>query len=163
MDCGYRFHPYQMDFDHRDPLTKEFNLTAGHAMLMSRPRLLAEVAKCDIVCANCHDVRTQRQHQARLAKRQPGRSSRLAERREYWRAQARLLDDLRRVPCADCGNQFPPCAMEFDHRDPAQKQFRVTDRVGRLGTKRLLEEAAKCDIVCSNCHRMRTYLQRRAA
>ena len=53
-DCGRRFEPYQMDFDHRDPATKLFNLMTGRASLMSDEKLLAEVAKCDIVCANCH-------------------------------------------------------------------------------------------------------------
>jgi len=58
-DCGGRFKPYQMDFDHRDPATKSFNVMAGRAMLMATGRVLAEVAKCDIVCANCHQIRTQ--------------------------------------------------------------------------------------------------------
>ena len=59
-DCGGRFEPYQMDFDHRDPSTKLFNLTAGRAMLMSTEKLRAEAAKCDVVCANCHRRRTAR-------------------------------------------------------------------------------------------------------
>jgi hypothetical protein len=47
-----------MDFDHRDPADKAFRVTEGRATLMSRARLLAEVGKCDIVCANCHRIRT---------------------------------------------------------------------------------------------------------
>ena len=49
-----------MDFDHRDPSTKLFNLMTGRAMLMSDQKLMAEVAKCDVVCANCHRIRTKR-------------------------------------------------------------------------------------------------------
>src|SRR5204863_303358 len=51
-DCGQNFSPWVMDFDHRDPRTKSFSLAAGHALLKSREVLLAEIAKCDIVCAN---------------------------------------------------------------------------------------------------------------
>lgn len=65
-DCGRTFEPYQMDFDHRTPAEKSFNVTAGRAMLMSRDRLMAEIAKCDIVCANCHAMRTYAQ-QSKLA------------------------------------------------------------------------------------------------
>ena len=45
----------------------------------------------------------------------------LARKRAAWRAQARLLDQLRDRPCADCGGRFPPCAMDFDHvtREPS--------------------------------------------
>ena len=57
-DCGLTFPPWVMDFDHRDPRAKSFSLAAGHALLKSRELLLAEIAKCDIVCANCHAVRT---------------------------------------------------------------------------------------------------------
>ncbi len=49
--CGGRFPPIVMDFHHRDPATKEFDVSrAGR----SYAKLAAEVAKCDVLCANCH-------------------------------------------------------------------------------------------------------------
>jgi hypothetical protein len=57
-DCREIFLPHMMDFDHRDPSKKLFTIAGGHALLMSRERLIAEVEKCDIVCANCHALRT---------------------------------------------------------------------------------------------------------
>jgi 5-methylcytosine-specific restriction endonuclease McrA len=150
-----------MDFDHRDPSLKSLQLTVGRAMLKSQTALLDEVSKCDIVRANCHRVRTQ----ARRPSRQPaaGGSSRYLERkRAAWRAQVRLLDSIRNLPCADCRRRFPPCAMDFDHRDPATKLYTVTQMIGRAGTQRILDEAAKCDIVCANCHRLRTFDMRMA-
>jgi hypothetical protein len=153
-----------MDFDHRDPATKKFRITAGPAMLMSRERLVQEVRKCDIVYANCHRIRSWRAHTERLASAGPSkaRSRYIDGMRARWRAHARLLDDLRDVPCADCQRRLPPCAMDFDHRDPTKKLKAVTRLVGRVGTERLLAEAAKCDIVCASCHRARTYRQREA-
>jgi len=154
-DCGGRFPPYAMDFDHRDGDQKAF-WVSRRAGSVSRDRLLAELEKCDIVCANCHRART---HARALARRQmridagdrPTIESRLR------RDQTALLQQLRDVPCADCQQRFPFFAMDFDHRDPADKLFEVPRMLGRVTTRELLEEASKCDIVCANCHRDRTY------
>jgi formate-dependent nitrite reductase cytochrome c552 subunit len=135
----------------------------GRAMLMSDQKLLAEVAKCDVVCANCHRARTKRLLDVRFSTQPLTGKSRYVERhRARWRSHQKLLDDLRRVPCLDCHKFFPTYAMEFDHRDPTQKRSGVTRLIGRTSTEKLLAEAAKCDIVCANCHRMRTYRRREA-
>jgi formate-dependent nitrite reductase cytochrome c552 subunit len=158
-DCGGRFASHQMDFDHRDPRMKRFNLLTGRATLKSRSEVLAEAAKCDVVCANCHRLRTRRQHRTWLASRTPAVSARIDYQRARWRHRADLLDQLRSVPCADCGGTFPQCAMDFDHRDPATKVRAVTRMI--MGSiDRMLAEAAKCDIVCANCHRLRTFERR---
>ena len=160
-DCQGTFEPYQMDFDHRDPSDKSFQVTAGRAMLMARNRLLAEIAKCDIVCAHCHAVRSARLRAERAALQ---RVSRLETRRSASRRRRALpirdiLLELRNRPCMDCGNRYPPIAMEFDHRDPSTKRFNVAGSWCR-STAWILEEAAKCDIVCRNCHRKRTFIAR---
>lgn len=55
-DCGYREHSAALDFDHvRDGKTSNIAKMAGCA---SMERLMAEMAKCEVVCANCHRVRT---------------------------------------------------------------------------------------------------------
>ena len=162
LDCGDVLQPHQMDFDHRNPAEKRFRLTESRAMLMSRRQLLAEVSKCDAVCANCHRIRTRAAHLELLAHRglRQGSSRYLHRKRARWQDPGRLLDQLRDVPCADCGRRFPPCAMDFDHRDPVAKRYGVTRMVGRAGAARILAEAAKCDIVCANCHRSRTLARR---
>jgi hypothetical protein len=58
MDCGAVFHPCAMDFDHRDPSLKEAGIRALIQNRVSVEHLLREVAKCDLVCACCHRVRT---------------------------------------------------------------------------------------------------------
>ncbi len=161
-DCGLRFEPHQMDFDHRDPATKSFNVTTGRAMLMATAKLLAEVDKCDIVCANCHRIRTQALWVGRPRKGTYTAPSQM-RKAALWRDQAKLLAELRNVPCADCGGRFPKAAMDFDHRDPATKKYTVSRMLLRTTTEEILREAAKCDVVCANCHRMRTYLQRERA
>jgi hypothetical protein len=49
--------------------------------------------------------------------------------------------------------------MDFDHVR-GTKQANVAELINTLSKKRLDEEIAKCEIVCSNCHRARTYLRK---
>jgi hypothetical protein len=162
--CGGSFPPWVMDFDHRDPKTKSFALAAGHALLKPRDALLAEIAKCDVLCANCHAMRTYKWIKSEdvFSSRAKGTSRYLARKTAYREEQIKLLANVRTVPCLDCGGTFPFFVMQFDHRDPIEKRYMVSQMVGRTGTERILAEVAKCDIVCTNCHRERTY-QRRSA
>ncbi len=118
-DCGGRFEPHQIDFDHRDPSTKSFNLMTGRAMLMSQRKLLDEVAKCDVVCVNCHRIRTPDAARSRERSQPRGRSGQ--RKKALWQEHSQLLDMLRDRPCAECGEAFPPRAMDFEHRDRAIK------------------------------------------
>ena len=69
-----------------------------------------------------------------------------------------LLENLKSGPCVDCGVRYPPYVMDFDHRDPAQKQFSIAKADDQTSSiKIVLAEIAKCDLVCANCHRERTY------
>lgn len=63
-DCGVQYPYYVMEFDHLDADEKHFNVSAG-VTSVSHTRLLAEIAKCQVVCANCHAERTHRRKQAR--------------------------------------------------------------------------------------------------
>jgi CRISPR/Cas system-associated protein Cas10 (large subunit of type III CRISPR-Cas system) len=77
--------------------------------------------------------------------------------RQRRRLRAILLD-VKRRPCQDCGGSFHPWVMELDHRDGTTKTAAVANLVSKGCTDaRLLEEIEKCDVVCANCHRMRTY------
>ena len=136
MDCRGRFEPHQMDFDHRDPSQKSFNVTAGRAMLMATAKVLAEAAKCDIVCANCHRIRTATAWIGRPRKGDYTTPSG-ARRAALWKEQAGLLARLRDVPCADCGGRFPKAAMDFDHRDSESKKYTVTRMLLRATTEEI--------------------------
>jgi len=58
-------------------------------------------------------------------------------------------------PCADCGQTFDPVVMDFDHVR-GEKLFTMGAGVRCKSTEAVLAELAKCDVVCSNCHRLRT-------
>lgn len=57
--------------------------------------------------------------------------------------------------CVDCGNDNP-LLLDFDHTDPTAKLRRVSE-LTRLHSMR--EEAAKCELRCANCHRLKTWLK----
>jgi hypothetical protein len=60
LDCGIQYPTYVMDYDHRGD--KKFGI-AKAAACKNMSELLVEIAKCDVVCANCH---RERSHQRRL-------------------------------------------------------------------------------------------------
>ena len=64
--------------------------------------------------------------------------------------------------CVDCGRRFPDCALDFDHREAQDKEVNVSRLKGTRNWKQLvIDEVAKCDLVCANCHRVRTKLRHR--
>ena len=40
------------------------------------------------------------------------------------------------------------------------KEFNIAVDFARFSKKKLMEEIAKCEVVCSNCHRIRTHVRR---
>jgi hypothetical protein len=79
----------------------------------------------------------------------------IARNAERKREFSRVRDEAKARPCADCGVQYPPYVMQFDHQ--RDKSFGISDISAIASMKRLLEEIAKCDIVCANCHFERTW------
>jgi hypothetical protein len=59
------------------------------------------------------------------------------------------------TPCADCKVNYPYYVMDFDHLQ--KKSQEVSKLINTGNAKRLKEEIALCELVCSNCHRIRTY------
>lgn len=66
------------------------------------------------------------------------------------------INELKRVPCADCGGRFNPWQMDFDHVRGV-KEADIARLVITGSTAKLRAEMAKCEVVCANCHRQRTH------
>jgi hypothetical protein len=94
-----------------------------------------------------------RECQAIWRKNNPKKSAQLSLAAHYRRRK--IIDKIKMQPCADCKIQYPPCVMDFDHISGV-KAFNIS-KVTTYSLERVLEEIAKCEIVCSNCHRLRTY------
>lgn len=60
--------------------------------------------------------------------------------------------------CVDCGIVYKPWQMDFDHLDSQNKIAGLAQmRSSRYSKEAILEEISKCELVCANCHRDRTY------
>lgn len=69
------------------------------------------------------------------------------------------IDDIvyaaKDVPCKDCEQRFPLCAMQFDHVR-GEKTADIAVLRSRGNRQKIAEEIAKCDVICANCHAIRT-------
>ena len=95
-----------------------------------------------------------------------------ASKRHYYLNKQRYLDrnikyrtDIKEYvhnlkesqPCADCRVSYPYYVMDFDHIDGSVKENEINYLcfTGRSGA--LKREIVKCELVCANCHRIRTH------
>ncbi|MGD9725459.1 MAG: hypothetical protein AB7L09_01050 [Nitrospira sp.] len=69
------------------------------------------------------------------------------------------VNELRQNPCVDCGKQFKPWQMQFDHVDPSTKIASISTMVSSATREALFEEIAKCELVCVLCHADRTHFR----
>lgn len=156
-DCGYS-DIRAIDPDHIDPATKVGHLSRLVTLCASADRVRAELEKCVPRCARCHRRITQLQR--------PNRNRRTAKLPPSWR---RILEHQDRndviklgLGCADCGWAEWPRGLEWDHVR-GKKLANVSALIGNGRPWTEVEaEMAKCDVVCSNCHRIRS-AERRAA
>jgi transposase-like protein len=149
VDCG-KDDPVVLEFDH------VADKTAAVAALVSagapRSAIDAEMACCEVVCANCHKRRTARR--ARWRRADPQSATRPYATPSIARNFAHLHAILSRSPCVDCGER-DPLVLEFDHlRDKRDDVTRLAWHCCSLAT--IDAEIEKCEIRCANCHRRAT-------
>ncbi len=77
--------------------------------------------------------------------------------KSYYEKRA-VINSLKEMPCKDCGVIYPPYVMDFDHEDRKQKIDSVSHMLSH-SLEVIMKEISKCDIVCANCHRVRTFIQ----
>lgn len=149
--CRRRFPYFLLDYDHiRD---KSFSICRGVGNRKPITTLRREIAKCQLVCVNCHRELSQ----WRIA---PGPRT-VDKRRRMKRPDVLLIRALKELlPCRDCEKRYPYWVMDFDH--VGEKGFAIRDlNVSRRRTlEELLHEISRCELVCANCHRIRTFVRR---
>ena len=138
-DCGVQFASCAMDFDHvRGPKLFNISFHSGYTY----EQLLAEIEKCEVVCSNCHRIRTAKRKGPRKPHRVP-----LIEMRKLF------IEQSKNVPCTDCGGSFHCFAMDFCNVR-GEKKFSMFEACYK-DIYEIIEEMKKCEIVCSNCNRVR--------
>ena len=142
-ECNQKFPVYCIEAHHRDGTEK---ITEVSQMVRAKchwEKVEQELAKCDLLCSNCHRLKTYRGG-GKLEK-----ISRLA------RQQVKIVTILKGItPCFYCGQTFQACQMDFDHIEKDSKEGKILSFFGKPMSL-LLAEIVKCQLVCSNCHRIR--------
>jgi hypothetical protein len=103
-------------------------------------------------CISCQKIYRQEHYLKNKSKyKAKGKVSNAKNRGE----NARKLKELKATLSCKCGENHPAC-LDFHHRDDSTKLYAVSQMMNFTWTK-ILEEIAKCDVVCSNCHRKLHY------
>lgn len=87
-----------------------------------------------------------------------------SHKKEHNRRSKNKTDEKRKalrkfkdVPCADCHESYPYYVMQFDHREDEVKVDVIARMVAKASWQAILDEVKKCDVVCANCHAIRTW------
>lgn len=67
------------------------------------------------------------------------------------------VHEQQRGPCADCGIAYPPVVMQFDHVRGVKVESVSRMVSSGVGQDTIAKEIAKCEVVCANCHALRTH------
>lgn len=138
LDCGLEFPASCMEFDHVLGVKRH---TVAEMSSWSRTAVLEEIAKCQVVCCACHRVRTDVRRPVREVNTQ------LSNYRSW-------IGRLKNNPCMDCSKILMPVAMDFDHVRGVK--VASISNMWSFTRDEVLQEIQKCDLVCANCHRLRT-------
>ena len=150
VDCG-ESDPVVLELDHVRG-EKVTNVSAMVAGCRSIKAIATEIAKCDVVCVNCHRKRTARSQGWYENDDVPPVTR--AQKMRY-KARQHVRSILLTSECADCGLTGRE-VLEFDHvRGDKIESVSVLVSSG-AGVGRIQTEIDKCEVVCANCHRRRT-------
>ncbi len=138
--CGYNRNYTALEFHHTKK-NKELKLDARGLATRSISVLMKEWKKCRLLCANCH--REEHEKDGGL--------------RPQSRKKKQKLMDLCGGGCEKCGYHACITALEFHHRDATEKKFGIGLQLHKLKIENLMKEAAKCCLLCANCHREEHY------
>ena len=109
-------------------------------------------------CKTCDNKKSRE----RYAENRQEHSKKVYERNKKVRKELSLyIKDIKeKTPCTDCKKYYPSYVMDFDHVI-GLKINNISVLVNQLAKNILIEELKKCEVVCANCHRERTFNKRK--
>lgn len=76
-----------------------------------------------------------------------------------WKKKVKWLQELKEAsPCIDCDLFWPYYVMQFDHTTN-NKIAGISKMLRNCSIEQVKAEIAKCELVCSNCHAIRTHVR----
>lgn len=167
--CGYNKCQAALDFHHKDPNKKNFQISK----YKKREILLEELMKCELLCKNCHAEKHEKEKNIKISEK--GKVVRkckihgdalfyifkvknknnkyscakcMLERQKLARKNLKIeLVSIMGGACQSCGYNRVLAALEFHHILGKEKQ------VSTIKNKIIaLKEIKKCVLLCKNCH-----------
>jgi hypothetical protein len=131
----------------------------GHRTALSEfPRDTARPDGVQSYCTECRRGYLREQYARNAARYRASATIRNQLRRAAIR---RIIREAKDQECSDCGIRYPSFVMDFDHREGFDKRFNIgRDALARCSEEALRAEIRKCDVVCANCHRIRTHTRK---
>jgi len=202
--CGKIYPQCVMDFNHLQLNTKVANISKLYEKKISR--IQTEIAKCELICANCHrdetftreteiDTNKNRIYKPKIneipillasdpvkfcAKCQTSKHVnnftllKTGYRHSYCKtclrqynnnldrklrtSKAYIISQKDNKQCTDCKRNFRYWILDFDHLE--NKTFSI-NKIQNRSLNFIKQEIAKCELVCANCHRIRTEIRKR--
>jgi len=77
--------------------------------------------------------------------------------RKLTQSKREIIRKAKDKPCMDCGIKYGYWIMQFDHKPGEIKLYTIAAHVSSMSKIKIMNEIAKCDVVCANCHAERTY------
>ena len=92
------------------------------------------------------------------------KEKRLSLTREYRRKHKEWFEEYKStLECRQCGFKGHGVAFDFHHPNK-DKEFNISNLAGQTSNKeRILKEIEKCTVLCSNCHRIHHWNERRTS
>lgn len=106
------------------------------------------------LCKDCSSARSRKYYADNREKHLKVVGVRAARQRNYIRQC--LIDIKDMQPCMDCNVPYPFYVLEYDHVN-GDKSYNVANMKSTFKIDTVLAEIAKCELVCANCHRQRTW------
>jgi hypothetical protein len=74
----------------------------------------------------------------------------IEQTRQKRESRNELINSMK-TECANCG-LTTKAALQFHHTDPSTKLFSISTAKNAVSVQKLLDEIAKCIVLCANCH-----------
>lgn len=110
-------------------------------------------------CKPCESEKSQKWHAQRTPEEKKASNKKSYQKKKLAIAEIyKVINEVKSGPCTDCGGRFHPVAMDFDHVE-GDKIDSIAWMIHRRSAslEEVLAEIEKCQLVCSNCHRVRTF------
>ena|ERR1035437_186664 len=133
-------------FDHT--VDKKVNIAC--ILHCSWEKILEELVKCELVCENCHLIRTRQRSAIKFNTNEKKIDNRNKKRQ--------VILNYLGGKCIDCNNNNSD-VLVFDHIDT--KLYNIGSNI-LSSFESIKSEIDKCELVCANCHRLRTISDRKS-